>query len=353
VVRKHKWLVSVGLFLLCLSLFGQPLRVAFVFVNPVTDMGWSFLQDQGRRFLETTFGPAVQTAFMQNVPENSDSALVFQGFAQNGFDLIFGTSFGYMESMAKVAQAYPQTIFMHCSGYKTAPNMGTYFGRMYQPRYLSGILAGKMTTSNIIGYVAAFPLPEVVRGINAFALGVLSVNEHAEIHVVWSGTWFDPGQEREAALALLDRGADVITQHQNSPACQQAAQDRGAFSIGYNSDMRTFAPDAFLGAPVWNWGPYFVRVVQSVLDGTWTSEAYWGGMKDGIVDLLLSDRVPSQVSAFVLDAREKILQGTLEPFEGPVWDQQGNLRIPAGEIPSDEELLRMDWLVRNVVGTPH
>ena len=222
--------------------------------------------------------------FDKTIMRGIDAERVIETFVQKGFDVIFTTSFGFMDPTLNVAKKYPDKVFMHCSGFKTADNVGTYFGRMYQPRYLTGMIAGKMTESNILGYVAAHPIPEVIRGINAFTLGVQSVNPQAEVRVVWTQTWFDPGIERDAADSLLDVGADVLAMHQDAPATLQAAEARGAFVIGYNSDMRDFAPNAFLTAPVWNWGPLYSKIAQEVKDGTWKSESIWWGMKEEMYD---------------------------------------------------------------------
>jgi basic membrane protein A len=338
------------LLLIAAGVLAAPVRVAFIYVAPIGDGGWSFMHNQGRLHLERVFGDNIVTDFIENVPEGAEADSVFRGYAQRGYNVIFGTSFGYMDSMVRISRAFPKTVFMHCSGYQTTENLGTYFGRMYEPRFLSGLVAGTMTKSNIIGYVAAFPIPEVIRGINAFALGVQYVNPDAKVHVIWSNTWFDPAREKEAAESLLDIGADVITQHQDSPAPQQAAQDRGVYSIGYNSDMSAFAPKAFLAAPVWNWGPYYEHVVRGVIEGTWTNEQYWGGMKDGTVDIVLSDLVPAGVSKLVNVVKRAILDGNMHPFDGPIYDQAGTLRYYKGEVPSDAELLSMNWFVNNVVG---
>jgi basic membrane protein A len=345
-----RFLFILTLLLVTTAMLAAPLKVAFVFVAPIGDGGWSFMHNQGRLYLEKVFGSDIVTDFIENVPEGAEAESVFRGYAQRGYDIVFGTSFGYMDSMVKVSKSFPKTTFMHCSGYQVTDNLGTYFGRMYEPRFLSGLVAGAMTKTNIIGYVAAFPIPEVIRGINAFAMGVQYVNPQAKVHVVWSNTWFDPAREKEAAVSLLDIGADVIAQHQDSPAPQQAAQDRGVYSIGYNSDMSAFAPKAFLAAPVWNWGPYYEKVVRSVMEGTWTNAQYWGGIKDGTVDIVLSDLVPSGVAKLVMSMRTAIIKGDMHPFVGPIYDQAGNLKYAEGEIPSDGDLLSMDWFINNVVG---
>jgi len=277
---------------------------------------------------------------------------VITGLVRKGHNLIFTTSFGYMDATLNVARRYEDVVFMHCSGYKTAENVGTYFGRMYEPRYLSGIVAGEMTKDNVIGYVAAFPIPEVIRGINAFTLGVRSVNPEAEVRVVWTQTWFDPGIERDAADSLLDVGADVLAMHQDAPATLQAAEARGAYVIGYNTDMRAFAPNAFLTAPVWNWGPLYSQIATEVSNGTWESQSIWWGMEHELVQLApLSDRVPADVQALVAEKTAAVKAGKLHPFAGPVLDQDGKVQVAAGGVPTDQELLGMNYFVQGVRGT--
>jgi basic membrane protein A len=272
--------------------------------------------------------------------------------ARKGYKVIFATSFGYMDSMLKVSKNFPDTVFMHCSGFKTAKNMGNYFGRMYQARYLSGMVAGSMTKSNILGYVAAFPIPEVIRGINAFTLGAQEVNPKVQVRVVWTKTWYDPATEKEAAKSLLDVGADVIAQHQDSPGPQEAAQERGVYSVGYNSDMSAFAPKAHLTAPVWNWGPFYVQTVEQVRKGTWKSGATWYGMKESMVDLApFGPMVPEAVRQKVNAKKAAVIAGTVTLFTGPVKDQSGKVQVPAGRAATDEELLNMKYFVQGVVGT--
>jgi basic membrane protein A len=294
----------------------------------------------------------VTTSYVEAVPEGPDAERVIQNMARKGFDIVFATSFGYMDPMLKVAKQFPDTVFMHCSGFKMAENMGNYFGRMYQARFLSGMVAGAMTESNIIGYAAAFPIPEVIRGINAFALGAQSVNEDATVRVVWTKTWYDPATEKEAAKSLLDVGADVIAQHQDSPGPQEAAQEKGVYSIGYNSDMSAFAPKAHLTAPVWNWGPYYASVVKSVQEGTWKAESAWPGMETGIVDLApFGDMVPEEIQEMVEAKKAEIIAGKTDVFVGPIKDQDGNVKIAEGEKADDKTLLGMTWFVEGVVGT--
>jgi len=329
----------------------KKIKTGFIYVGPVGDAGWTYAHDEGRKAMETL--PFVEpSTYIESVPEGAESARVITGLVRKGHNLIFTTSFGYMDATLDVARRYKDVVFMHCSGYKSAENVGNYFGRMYEPRYLSGIVAGKMTKANVIGYVAAFPIPEVIRGINAFTLGVQSVNPKAEVRVVWTQTWFDPGIERDAADSLLDVGADVLAMHQDAPATLQAAEARNAFVIGYNSDMRDFAPNAFLTAPVWNWGPLYSKIAQEVKDGTWKSESIWWGMKEELVQLApISDRVPADVKALVEEKAAAIKAGTLHPFDGPVTDQNGDVQVAAGSTADDAHLLGMSYFVKGVQGT--
>jgi basic membrane protein A len=329
----------------------KKIKTGFIYVGPVGDAGWTYAHDEGRKAMETL--PFVEpSTYIESVPEGAESARVITGLVRKGHNLIFTTSFGYMDATLDVARRNKDVVFMHCSGYKTAENVGNYFGRMYEPRYLSGIVAGKMTKANVIGYVAAFPIPEVIRGINAFTLGVQSVNPKAQVRVVWTQTWFDPGIERDAADSLLDVGADVLAMHQDAPATLQAAEARNAFVIGYNSDMRDFAPNAFLTAPVWNWGPLYSKIAQEVKDGTWKSESIWWGMKEQLVQLApISDRVPADVKALVEEQAAAIKAGTLHPFDGPVTDQNGDVQVAAGSTADDAHLLGMSYFVKGVQGT--
>ncbi|MDT8444389.1 MAG: BMP family ABC transporter substrate-binding protein [Desulfuromonadales bacterium] len=329
----------------------KKVKAGFIYVGPVGDAGWTYAHDQGRKEMEAL--PFVEpSTYIESVPEGAESARVITGLVRKGHNLVFTTSFGYMDATLEVAKRNKDVVFMHCSGYKTAENVGNYFGRMYEPRYLSGIVAGKMTKADRIGYVAAFPIPEVIRGINAFTLGVRSVNPKAEVRVVWTQTWFDPGIERDAADSLLDVGADVLTMHQDAPATLQAAEARGAYVIGYNSDMRSFAPNAFLTAPVWNWGPLYSKIAREVKDGTWRPESIWWGMQQDLVRLApLNDKIPAEVKQLVTEKTEAIKAGKLHPFAGPIKDQKGEVQIAAGVIPSDGDLLGMSYFVEGVQGT--
>ena len=346
-----KKFLALGLAVVLSVMLLAVIKVGFIYVGSVGDAGWTYAHDMGRRYLEEHL-PGVITDYLESIPEGEESYRYIVDYIKKGYKVIFTTSFGYMDQTEKAAEKYPNVYFFHCSGYKyNDKNFSAYFGRMYQARFLTGIVAGMMTKSNIIGYVAAHPIPEVIRGINAFALGVKLVNPKAKVHVVWTHTWYDPATEREAAISLLDAGADVITQHQDSPAPVQAAAERGKYAIGYNSDMSMFAPEAHLTAPVWNWGPFYVKAVKEIMNGTWKSGFYWLGLKEGIVDIApFGPAVPDKVKAVVNAFKELIKEGKFDPFTGPIYDQKGNLKVKAGEKLSDKELLEMNWFVDNVVG---
>ncbi len=331
------------------------LKIAFVYIGPPGDMGWTYEHDRGRKMVVDQLGDRVETATIENVPEGPDAARVIRDYAQKGYNMIFTTSFGYMDPTLEVANEFPKVYFEHCSGYKTANNLATYFGKIEIPRYLSGMVAGKMTQSNIIGYVAAMPIPEVIRGCNAFTLGVRAVNPKAEVRVVWTNTWYDPVKEREAAVALLDQGADIIAQHQDTTEPQKAAQERGKLSIGYDSDMRKFVGDTVLTGPVWNWGAYYVQTVKAALDGTWKTHQFWGGVKENVVMLAdYSPKVPDDVRALVDAEKAKFTSGEKDVFDvfaGPLKDQSGTEEVAAGTKMTGDEILNMNWFVEGVVGT--
>lgn len=328
----------------------KDLKVGFVYVSPVGDAGYSYAHDLGRQAVAKMDG--VKTYYVESVPEGADATRVINNMARKGYDVIFGTSFGYMDPMLKVAKKFPNTTFMHCSGYKTAPNMSAYFGRIYQSRYLAGLVAGSMTKSNIIGYVGAFPIPEVKRGINAFTLGVRAVNPKAKVHVVWTKTWYDPATEKEAAKSLIDIGSDVIAQHQDSPGPQEAAQEAGIYSIGYNSDMSEFAPKAHLTSVIWNWSAFYPVVIEKVKKGEWKADNYWWGLSEGVVDLApFGDMVPENVQKMVNARKAEIKNGTFKVFAGPIKDQSGTVRVAEGETASDAMLAGMDWFVEGVEGS--
>ncbi len=325
-------------------------RVAFVYVGPVGDLGWSYAHDQGRIKMAEALG--VETAYSELVAEGPDAARVIRDYAEKGYSPIFATSFGYMDSVIEVAEEYPNTIFEHATGYRTADNVGIYDGRGYQGWYLAGIVAGSMTESNKLGYVAPYPIPEVVRNMNAFALGARSVNPEATVTPIWIFSWFDPPKERDAAQALVDSGIDVIARESDSVEPDKLAQEKGVYAIGYNAISAEVAPDAVLTAPIWNWDVYYTQAVQDVMAGTWTSDPVWWGMAEGILDLApIAPFVPADVVALVEAEKARILSGEFDIFVGPINDNTGVERVPAGVAMTDTEKLSFDWLVEGVLGT--
>ena len=350
---KKVTLLFLMLFMLSLAsvVCAKDIKAAFVYVGPVGDGGWTYAHDQGRIEMEKL--PFVKkTTYIESVPEGAEATRVIMGLANKGYNLIFTTSFGFMDPTLEVANRFKDVTFEHCSGYKSSENVGNYFGRFYQGKYLSGIVAGSMTKSNIIGYVAAYPIPEVIRGINAFTLGVREVNPAATVKVVWTQTWFNPGLEREAADSLLDVGADVLSMHQDTPATLQAAEARGKFAIGNDSDMRQFAPNAFLTAPIWDWSVLYNYLATEVHNGTWKPEEIWWGMDKGIVKLApLSDKVPQTVQDLIAEKRQAIVDHKLQVFTGPIKDQTGKVILAQGKTFGDKELLNMNFFIEGVQGT--
>jgi basic membrane protein A len=329
----------------------KTVKAGFVYVSPVGDAGYSYAHDLGRKAVEAL--DFATTSYVESVPEGADSERVIRNMARKDFDIIFTTSFGYMDPTIKVAKEFPGVKFMHCSGFKKSENVNNYFGRIYQARYLTGLVAGAMTKSNKLGYVAAFPIPEVIRGINAYTLGVRQSNPQAEVRVVWTKTWYDPALEKDAAKSLLDAGCDVIAQHQDSPAPQEAAQEAGAYSVGYNSDMSSFAPKAHLTSAVWNWAPMYVKTVEQVRDGSWQGDqAMWWSMQDGVVDIApMGPMVPEDVKAAVMAKRDEMMTGQDTVFAGPIKNQSGEVAVPEGTVMADGDLLGMTWFVEGVVGS--
>lgn len=329
----------------------KTVKAGFVYVSPVGDAGYSYAHDLGRKVVDKL--DFVTTSYVESVPEGADSERVIRNMARSGFNIIFTTSFGYMDPTMKVAKEFPDVAFMHCSGFQKGPNVSNYFGRIYQARYLTGLVAGSMTKSNKLGYVAAYPIPEVIRGINAFTLGVREVNPQAEVRVVWTKTWYDPALEKDAAKSLLDAGCDVIAQHQDSPAAQEAAQEAGVYSVGYNSDMSSFAPKSHLTSAIWNWGPEYVKMVTEVRDGTWKGDqSYWWSIKDGAVDIApMGPMVPEDVKSMVNAHRDELKAGKDTIFTGPIKNQKGEVVIADGLTPADGDLLGMTWFVEGVIGT--
>jgi len=323
-------------------------NVGFVYVSPISDAGWTYQHDLGRQQVERETG--VTTSYVENVAEGADAERVIREMAKRGDKVIFATSFGYMNYMLKVSQNFPDTAFVHVTGYKLGKNMGLVNARFYEGRYLTGVIAGEMTKSNVLGYVAAFPIPEVLQGINAFIKGARSVNPKAELRVIWVNSWYDPGKERQAANTLMSQGADVITHHTDSTAVVQAAEEKGKYAFGYHSDMSKYGPDAHLTAATHHWGDYYVKIVKEALAGTWKPSSVWGGYPEGMIRLAPMNKViPQQLQDRVHDMESQLVAGTLHPFAGPVIGQDGKTIVPAGQNMTDEQLNQMNYYLEGVV----
>lgn len=329
----------------------EPLKVGFIYVSPIGDAGWTYQHDLGRKAIEEKFGDKIQVKYVESVPEGAEAERVTREMAASGTKMIFGTSFGFMNPLLKVAKTFPDTHFEHATGYKTEANLGNYNARFYEGRYLAGIVAGSMSKTNTLGYVAAFPIPEVVMGINAFTRGAQSVNPDIKVKVVWVNSWFDPGREREAAVTLIDQGADVVTHHTDSTAVVIAAEEKGKYAIAYHSDMSKYGPKAQLTAVTHHWEKFYTDQIQQALDKTWKPSSIWGGVKEGMIDLApLNSVVPKEVAEKVEKAKAAIADGSLHPFAGPVVDQDGKETVAAGSNIGDETLLKMDYYVKGVEG---
>ncbi|MBO9650929.1 MAG: BMP family ABC transporter substrate-binding protein [Variovorax sp.] len=332
----------------------DPLKIGFVYVTPVTDAGWTRQHDEGRKAVEAALPGKVKTTFVENVAEGADAERVIRDLAQQGNKLIFTTSFGYMEPTMKVARDFPDVKFESITGYKTAPNVAIANARYYEGRYLAGVAAGRMTKTHVAGYVAGFPIPEVLQGINAFTLGMRSVDPKAQVKVVWLDEWFNPPKERDAAMTLFNQDVDVIAFHTGSTAVMTAAQERGKLAIAYHSDMRKVAPDAQLVAVTHHWGDYYTQRAKAVLDGTWKSGNTWGGVKEGMIRVGdFGPKVPKPVQDEVGARQKDIASGKLKPFQAvaaDVRDNEGHVVIAKGQSLADEQILNMNWLVEGVQG---
>jgi basic membrane protein A len=332
-----------------------PLKIGFVYVAPITGAGWVRQHENGRQAVQAALGAQVKTSFVENVPEGPDAERVIRDLAQQGHKLIFTPSFGYMEPTLKVARDFPDVKFESITGYKTTPNVAVANARYYEGRYLAGIAAGRLSKTNLAGYVAGFPIPEVLQGINAFALGMRSVNPRAEVRVIWLNAWFDPPRERDAAMTLMNQNADVLAFHTGSDAVMRAVQERGKMAVAYHSDMRQVAPDAQIIAVTHQWGEYYTRRAREVLAGTWQSGNVWGGVKDGMVRVGdFGPKVPAAVQQEVLARQKDIASGKLQPFAAgktPVLSNTGAEMIAPGSGLSDAQILGMNFLVQGVQGS--
>ena len=338
--------VSIG------SANADPKKVGFIYIGPPGDHGWTYMHDVGRQYMESQLGDAVTSTYIENVPENADAVRAIRKLAASSHDLIFTTSFNYMDQTLEVANEFPDVKFEHATGYKRAPNVSTYSARFYEGRTISGHIAGHLTKTNTIGYIASFPIPEVVRGINAFYLAASKVNPDIKIKIIWAFTWYDPGKEADAANTLINQGADILVQHTDTYAPCQAAEKAGVLAFGQASNQEEFCPNAHLTAIEDIWGPYYAQRAQAVVDGTWAEKDTWDGMAEGMVvmspynaKLMSTDLIQEAVAMEIA-----IKDGTLHPFTGPIYDQSGELRVAEGEVADDFMMATMDWYVQGIDG---
>jgi len=328
----------------------EPLKVAFVYIGPVGDAGWTYAHDAGRKAVEAKFGDKVKTTYVENVPESAaDAERVFRDLASQGNKLIFGTTFGYMESMLKVAREFPDVKFEHATGFKTADNLAQYDVRTYEGAYLAGVVAGKMSKTGKMGVVASVPIPEVIRNIDSFTLGARSVNPKATVKVVWVNKWFDPGKEREAATTLIGQGVDMLMQNTDSAAVVQTAQEKGVYAFGWDSDMSRFGEKSHLAASVITWGVYYNKVVGDVLDNKWKNTTTWWGLKEGMIDLKgFNAVVPDDVKALVEERKKGVIDGTAPIWKGPLKDNAGKEQLAKDQVADDKFLHDIKFYVEGV-----
>ncbi|MDZ7919848.1 BMP family ABC transporter substrate-binding protein [Rhodoferax sp.] len=330
----------------------EPLKIAFAYVGPVGDGGWTFAHDNGRKALEKEFGDKIVTSFVENVPESADAERVIREMASSGNKLVFGTTFGYMEPMLKLAPEFKDVKFEHATGYKQADNMRTYDSRTYEGAYMAGVIAGKMTKTNTLGVVASIPIPEVIRNINSFTLGAQSSNPKVKTKVVWVNGWFDPPKETEAATSLINGGADVLFQNTDSPAVLKTAEAKGKRAFGWDSDMTAYGPKAHLASAVINWGPYYIKATKDALEGTWTgNSAVWWGVKEGAIDIVsVAEDVPAETKAKVEEVKKGLAEGTFAIWKGPLKDNTGKDILKEGETADDKFLSGVNFYVKGVEG---
>ena len=329
----------------------EPLKIAFAYVGPVGDGGWSYAHDNARKAIEKEFGDKIVTSYVESVPETADAERVLRDMAGQGNKLIFGTTFGYMESMVKVAADNPGIKFEHATGYKTAENLRTYDSRTYEGAYMAGVIAGGMTKTNTLGVVGSVPIPEVLRNINSFTLGAQSVNPKIQTKVVWVNEWFSPPKETEAATSLINGGADVLFQNTDSPAVLKTAQDKGIRAFGWDSDMTAYGPKAHLGSAIINWTPYYTKAVKEVLDGNWATGQAWWGVKEGAIDLVsIAEDVPAELKAKVEEVKAGLKDGSYKIWKGPLMDNTGKEVIAADVVADDKFLGGVNFYVQGVEG---
>ena len=329
----------------------EPLKIAFAYVGPVGDGGWTFAHDNARKALEKEFGDKIATSFVENVPESADAERVIRDMASQGNKVIFGTTFGYMETMLKLAPEFKDVKFEHATGYKTADNMRTYDSRTYEGAYMAGVIAGKMSKTGTLGVVASVPIPEVIRNINSFTLGAQSSNPKIKTKVVWVNEWFNPPKETEAATSLINGGADVLFQNTDSPAVLKTAQDKGKRAFGWDSDMTAYGPKAHLASSVINWTPYYIKATKDALEGTWTTGGVWWGVKEGAIDIVsIAEDVPAETKAKVDEVKAGLKAGTFSIWKGPLLDNTGKVILKDGEVADDKFLSGVHFYVKGVEG---
>ena len=328
-----------------------PLKIGFAYLGPVGDGGWTFATDQARKQLEAQFGDKIETTFVESVPEGADAERVLRDLATQGNTLIFGTTFGYMDTIQKLAADFPDVKWEHATGYKTAANVRTYDTRTYEGAYLAGIVAGSMTKSNQLGVVGSVPIPEVLRNLNSFTLGAQSVNPNISTKVVWVNEWFSPPKETEAATSLINSGVDVLFQNTDSPAVLKTAQEKGVRAFGWDSDMKDYGPQAHLGSAAINWVPYYTQSINDVLNGTWTEGKAWWGVKEGAIDLVsMADDIPQEVKDKVAAAKAGLKDGSLHIWQGPLVNNRGEVVLKDGEVADDGFLAGVNFFVQGVEG---
>ncbi|MBI3383012.1 MAG: BMP family ABC transporter substrate-binding protein [Aquabacterium sp.] len=328
-----------------------PLKIAFAYVGPVGDAGWTYAHNAGRLAVEKEFGDKVKTTFVEKVPEGPEAERVIRDLVGQGNTLIFGTTFGYMEPMLKVAADSKDVKFEHATGYKTAPNMRTYDSRTYEGAYMAGVIAGGMSKSGVLGVVGSIPIPEVIRNINSFTLGAQSVNPKIKTKVVWVNAWFDPPKETEGAQSLINQGADVLFQNTDSPAVLQTAEKAGKYAFGWDSDMTQFGPKAHLASSVINWGPYYIKATKDVLEGTWQTGGVWWGVKEGAIDIVaISDKVPAELKAKVDTVKAGLKDGSFVIWKGPILGQDGKEALAKDAVADDKFLGGINFYVKGVDG---
>ena len=329
----------------------EPLKIAFAYVGPVGDGGWTFAHDNARKAVEKEFGDKIVTSFVENVPESADAERVIRDMATQGNKVIFGTTFGYMETMLKLAPEFKNVKFEHATGYKTADNMRTYDSRTYEGAYMAGLIAGKMSKTGTLGVVASVPIPEVIRNINSFTLGAQTSNPKIKTKVVWVNEWFNPPKETEAATSLINGGADVLFQNTDSPAVLKTAQDKGKRAFGWDSDMTAYGPKAHLASAVINWTPYYIKATKDALEGTWTTGGVWWGVKEGAIDIVsVAEDVPAETKAKVDEVRAGLKAGTFSIWKGPLVDNTGKTILKDGEVADDKFLSGVMFYVKGVEG---